>query len=163
MSKERILTSHFAVGFVLFGAVFVALGAAINYWWLPPLRVSVDLPSLASTFAFLGMCAAAVERAVELLMTLEANVTDVERRKRHAAALALVLSAVLSIAGVRLLGACVEVTHGELAGLLFGGVDVLLTSCLIAAGSDVVHQYVEAVLQFGKKLRQREPGEPPQG
>ena len=60
------------------------------------------------------------------------------------------LSIVVCSAGVGLLGEIIDITKGNVQFLR--GVDIVLTSGLIAGGSDEYHQFVRALEKFFKKM-----------
>ncbi len=103
-----------------------------------------------------------VERATEIVITIWRQGPETDKAgdaakyqaetKGYALLIGFTLSVIVCSAGIGLLGEIIDSTSGS--PQFFRGVDIILTSGLIAGGSDAFHQFVRALETFFTKSKE---------
>ena len=141
-----------AIAVVVCGAAGLYLGQAVTFR-------DDAVAALGARIQQLIIVAVVIERAVEVYLGLSdqngqdrhddsAVATTISDAKRPATLVALLLSSLVAICGVRVLDsfATLPVVSGpDIPHVLWTGVDVLLTAGLIAGGSYILHEVAETI------------------
>ena len=103
-----------------------------------------------------------VERATEIVITIWRKVPETDKAeeiakyqaetKGYSLLVGFTLSVIVCSAGIGLLGEIIDSRNGSPE--FFRGVDIILTSGLIAGGSDAFHQFVRALETFFTKSKE---------